>query len=770
MLKEKIIMEMCEKEIKNQGLDNLMTFWRAKIKKNLSQFSDYQSIIMLIYEIENLIEKISQKTEEHNDYKMRFISKNSGPLFTKKNIFERDPAPGNAPYSQKNLDVFQKVDKKDNIDNQDNILVNRLNSSNQIYTCKFLINFEEEENKNNTVNIQRNTKKCATIGGSSSYFESDFEYIVAKKDNNYITKIKKSKQYINYIDIDLFFQYIALGKKFFENEEDNKDLIEGFCLQYQTFIFPEILIDRVIKCFNFFYDKYLKKDNEIIEEKVEDEEEEKDHNAKAPDNNCIEEEKKNDDNAKNNNDNGENKDTNNNNNETIKTIPYGLVDFMSTFINIHNTYFHNELSRNAIERIYDFLIQLKENKEIMEKYEQNIELIEIELKEYESSLKTFRPRETITLDKRNENNSSSEEEGFNSEEDDDNNSLKKNLTQEISYSDSKINSNKSTTVNSSKFVNLFVNDKPTKSMTIAGTDEKKKKEKKKKSEKEQDDKNELYRFDIIKYKTQDLALELTRISYALYSKIKIQEFLKAVFNGKDKYKTSPHICQIINRFNALSSWVIEEILAYDHSKKRAEIVIKFIRICMALKKIGNFDDCLSLLTGLNNYNINKLGKTWARIPPNELIKFKGLNRFLSFEDNYKNMREEISKRIEEKSFFIPYLGYYTKRLIYLEELGPYIKKNTSLINIEKIVEVYKILHNFYQMKNVKSCGHIIHDENIKKELVILQCLDPSNEDSLTDISNALEPKFVLSKDKLGTKRRTKTDINFLCNINKYNIL
>ena len=763
-------MEMCEKEIKNQGLDNLMTFWSTKIKKNLSQFSEYQSIIMLIYEIENLIRKISQKTEEHNDYKMRFISKNSGPLFTKRNIFERDPPPGNAPYSQKNLDIIHKGNNKENIDNQDNILVNRLNSSNQIYTCKFLINFEEEENKSNTMNIQRNTKKCATIGGSSSYFESDFEYIVAKKDNNYITKIKKSKQYINFIDIDLFFQYIALGKKFFENEEDNKDLIEGFCLQYQTFIFPEILIDRVIKCFNFFYDKYLKKDNEIIEEKVEDEEEEKDHNAKAPDNNCAEEEKKNDDNDKNNKDNGENKDTNNNKKETIKTIPYGLVDFMSTFISIHNTYFHNELSRNAIERIYDFLIQLKENEEIMEKYESKIGLVEIELKEYESSIKTFRPRQTIALDKKNDNNSSSEEEGFNSEEDDDNNSLKKNLTQEISYSDSKINSNKSTTVNSSKFVNLFVNDKPTKSMTIAGTDEKKKKEKKKKSEKEQDDKNELYRFDIIKYKTQDLALELTRISYALYSKIKIQEFLKAVFNGKDKYKTSPHICQVINRFNALSSWVIEEILAYDHSDKRAEVLLKFIRICMTLKKIGNFDDCLSILTGLNNYNINKLDKTWAHIPPNEIIKFKGLNRFLSFDDNYKNMRDEISKRIGEGSFFIPYLGYYTKRLIYLEELGPYIKKNTSLINIEKIVEVYRILRNFYQMKNIKSCGHVIHDENVKKELVVLQCLDPSNEDSLTDTSNALEPKFILSNKKSNTKRRTKTDINFLSNINKYNIL
>ena len=274
----------------------------------------------------------------------------------------------------------------------------------------------------------------------------------------------------------------------------------------------------------------------------------------------------------------------------------------------------------------------------------------------------------------------------------------------------------------------------------------------------------------MKYKTQDIALELTRISYALYSKIKIKEFLKAAFNGKDKYKTSPHLCQIINRFNALSFWATEEILAYDHSEKRAEIILQFIKICYTLKKLGNFDDCLSLYTGFYNSNINKLQKTWSHIPSSGMTILKELTTFLSFDDNYKNMRDEISKRIKEKSLFIPYLGYYTKRLIYLEELGPYIKKNTSLLNIEKVVEVHKIIKDFFQIKNVKSCGHTIHDENVKKELAVLQCLDPSNEEFLADTARLLEPKFLLSNKKLNLKRRTKTDINFLSNMNKYNIL
>ena len=55
-------------------------------------------------------------------------------------------------------------------------------------------------------------------------------------------------------------------------------------------------------------------------------------------------------------------------------------------------------------------------------------------------------------------------------------------------------------------------------------------------------------------------------------------------------------------------------------------------------------------------------------------------------------------------------------MLFLEEMGPYIKKNTSLINIEKISEVYKVLKNFYKIKNVKNSGCKCRDENVKKRI------------------------------------------------------
>ena len=607
-----------------------------------------------------------------------------------------------------------------------------------------------------------------------------FNYQNEQKENNFLLKTKFSKSVLNYIDIDLFLQYIALGKSFFENEEDNINLLEGFCLQYQTFIFPEFLINKVISCFNYFYSRYINKETEILEEKIENESEDDEIDLEF---------KKIDEKANNNIDKKNDFKITNNNDITYKIIPFRIIDFLHIFIKIHNTYYHNVLSNDILAKIREFLKSLLEINEIKNKYEQKIIQSQIGIKEYESYIKKFYQFNHMnSFDEdieEKEKEQSSSDDSSSDEEVKDENILKKSGTNKlapvkdiININISNPNNNKSKiksvkTLNQKQPINLNLDNCNNNAKYLSTEDnvskENKKKDKKKKNSKKLGDKDKPFEFNILKYLTTDIASELTRVSYSLYSKIKIKEFLKGAFNGQDKYKSSPHICQIINRFNRLSSFVIEEILAYDHAEKRAEILLKFIRICVILKKIGNFDDFLSIMTGLTNFNINKLNKTWGHIPSSDMTNFREMKTIMSFEDNWKNLRNEIQKRIEKNLFYIPYLGYYTKRLLFLEELGPYIKKDTSLINIEKILEVYKVLKNFYQIKNVKYIYNDI-DKNIKKELFILQCLEPANEDSLVETSNSLEPKFILSNKKRNDKRRTRTDINFLDNMNKFNII
>ena len=97
--------------------------------------------------------------------------------------------------------------------------------------------------------------------------ENKSVYLIKLQSKHIIPKITKSqilnikplnkskKEKLNFINVDLFLEYISLKKPFFKNEEDNNNLIEGFCLQHKIFISQEILINKIISCFDFFYPK-----------------------------------------------------------------------------------------------------------------------------------------------------------------------------------------------------------------------------------------------------------------------------------------------------------------------------------------------------------------------------------------------------------------------------------------------------------------------------------------------------------------------------------
>jgi chorismate mutase len=278
-------------------------------------------------------------------------------------------------------------------------------------------------------------------------------------------------------------------------------------------------------------------------------------------------------------------------------------------------------------------------------------------------------------------------------------------------------------------------------------------------------KNESF-FNILKFSSKEIATELTRISDSLFSKIKPNEFFKGLFAKKDKEKTSPNICKVVDRFNILSFWVIEEVISYDHSKDRAKIIEKFIDILNELKNLNNFCDCMSIVSALGQMILTRLDKTWKKVNSKTMATLEKIKNVCNFKNNYKNMREEISKCLTEEKPFIPFLGYYTKRICFLEEAGRYVNKE-GLINVDKISQVEQILNEFYKKNKIKY--HFEVGDNTKNKLSILQCLEPSSEAVLEEEGNKLEPNFTLGK-KTSKKRITNTEIKFEENYNKNNII
>lgn len=280
------------------------------------------------------------------------------------------------------------------------------------------------------------------------------------------------------------------------------------------------------------------------------------------------------------------------------------------------------------------------------------------------------------------------------------------------------------------------------------------------------DKNDgKFMLDIFSFSSKEIATELTRISNYLFSKITPKEFFKGLFTKKDKEKTSPNICKVVDRFNTLSFWVIEEVLSYDYASDRAKVIEKFIHIANELKTLNNYNDCMSIVSALGQMIITKLNKSWKKVSSKNMTLLHKIKKLLNFQNNYKNIRDEIAKCLENGKPFLPFLGYYTKRICFLEESGPYVK--SGLINVDKISQVEQILSEFYDKNKVKYELEI--KEDVKNKLLIFQCLDPCNEIELEEEGNNIEPKFILCK-KTRNKRMTNTEKKFKENYNKNYII
>ena len=145
---------------------------------------------------------------------------------------------------------------------------------------------------------------------------------------------------------------------------------------------------------------------------------------------------------------------------------------------------------------------------------------------------------------------------------------------------------------------------------------------------------------------------------------------------------------------------------------------------------------------------------------------------MNFEDNYKNIREQISFCEKNQKPFLPFLGYYTKRICFIEEAGPYVKDNKdnlNLINVDKILQFFLVLKDFNKFKNNKYKFKDL-DENVKNEFIIFQCIETLKEDDLDALAGFIEPNFVLSSKKLKVKRVTTTEKKFKENYNKSYII
>lgn len=262
-------------------------------------------------------------------------------------------------------------------------------------------------------------------------------------------------------------------------------------------------------------------------------------------------------------------------------------------------------------------------------------------------------------------------------------------------------------------------------------------------------------FDIFNWSPVEIARQMSLMTHHLFKSIEPKEVLNCLWTKQNKEQVSPNVTKVISRFNLLSFWICEEILAYDHAHTRSKVIEKFIAVADELQKIRNYNDCFNVITAFNYLPIKRLTKTWNRVSPDALATLRRLSELCSLTRNWENLRNEYNayKSLEDSekdTGCIPYLGYFLKDLAFIDE-GPKYFNDGDLINVEKVIKVGKVIE---ELKYFQRFGY-----NYQPcfSLSFLAQPSPLDEDQLVNESKKLEPKFTLTRSKTNNKRMTKTD-------------
>ena len=261
-------------------------------------------------------------------------------------------------------------------------------------------------------------------------------------------------------------------------------------------------------------------------------------------------------------------------------------------------------------------------------------------------------------------------------------------------------------------------------------------------------------FYIFGFTDEEIARNLTLISYKLLSNIDINELWNSNFIKEEKYTKAPNVMKVIDRFDKLMLFIIEDICSYETNKARAKLITKWASIAKTCRDLHNYNDLLIINQCFNHNLIKKMVSTWKKIPKNTLELISDLNKFCTNQQCYINIRREIvnCKHIA----YIPYLGILLKEIIDLEKQYKYIDKfgEYNCINCVKLQKMYYIVNKFFEFRNYSFTFSQINELNIFNQI------NPKKIDEIDEMINDIEKNKSTIKELIQStnkKKPTQTD-------------
>lgn len=201
-----------------------------------------------------------------------------------------------------------------------------------------------------------------------------------------------------------------------------------------------------------------------------------------------------------------------------------------------------------------------------------------------------------------------------------------------------------------------------------------------------------------------LAHCINSTEFDIFSAIQPRECFGLAWSKSGREESSPNVLALIQRFNAISTWVGATILEAGENEKslskaisaRARTIKKMVALAVELYERNNLNGTMEILAGLSSNAIYRLQATWAKVDSKTMAKHEALNETFATTKSWKALRE---RQHAVNPPLIPYLGLYLTDLTFIED-GNAKHVNGGLVNVAKMRKFAAVLREIARYQDV----------------------------------------------------------------------
>ncbi|XP_029366127.1 ras-specific guanine nucleotide-releasing factor 2 isoform X2 [Echeneis naucrates] len=231
----------------------------------------------------------------------------------------------------------------------------------------------------------------------------------------------------------------------------------------------------------------------------------------------------------------------------------------------------------------------------------------------------------------------------------------------------------------------------------------------------------------------ELAEQITLLDHIVFRSIPYEEFLGQGWMKVDKTERTPYIMKTSQHFNDMSNLVASQIMTHTDVGSRASSIEKWVAVADICRCLNNYNGVLEITSALNRSAIYRLKKTWAKISKQTKALMDKLQKTVSSEGRFKNLRETL-KNCNPPC--VPYLGMYLTDLAFIEEGTPNFTEE-GLVNFSKMRMISHIIREIRQFQQTPY--RIEHQVKVTQYLMDKTLI--MDEDTLYDLSLKIEPRL-----------------------------